>query len=153
MKRSVWRIVKAKHAADAFSGEGASLHGGRWNSPGRLVVYTAESRALAALEMLVHLNSQALLAVYVIGRAVIDDHWIQSVPTKSLPMNWRESPAPSELCDIGDQWIESNKSVALRVPSVVVEGEFNYLLNPMHADFAKIKFEPFTPFVFDTRLK
>lgn len=56
MKRRAWRIVKEKHAATAFSGEGARLYGGRWNSVGTSLVYTSGTKALAALESLVHLN-------------------------------------------------------------------------------------------------
>lgn len=153
MTREVWRIVKAKHAAEAFSGEGARLFGGRWNCPGLAVVYTAESRSLAALEMLVHLNSRSLLAEYVIGRAVVQEKWIESVRIGSLPSNWREFPALPDLRAIGNRWLHAGTSAVFQVPSAVVEGEFNFLLNPTHPDFHKIKIEEFQPFVFDKRLK
>ena len=153
MTRDVWRIVKAKHADAAYSGEGARRFGGRWNSPGLSVVYMAESRSLAAMEMLVHLNSQSLLGKYVIGRAVIQEKWIESVRSDSLPTNWREFPASYELRAIGDRWLHAGKAAVLKVPSAVVEGEFNFLLNPTHVDFHKIKIEEFQRFVFDKRLK
>ena len=153
MTRDVWRIIKAKHVDVAYSGEGARRFGGRWNSPGMSVVYMAESRSLAALEMLVHLNSQSLLGSYVIGRAVIQEKWIESVRIDSLPENWREFPASPELRGIGDRWLQAGKAAVLKVPSAVVVGEFNYLLNPAHADFAKITFGEFQPFAFDARLK
>ncbi len=153
MTRDVWRIIKAKHADVAYSGEGARRFGGRWNSPGMSVVYMAESRSLAALEMLVHLNSQSLLGSYVIGRAVIQEKWIESVRIDSLPENWREFPASPELREIGDRWLKAGKSVVLMVPSAVVVGEFNYLLNPKHPDLQKTRFHDFEPFVFDKRLK
>ena len=153
MTRDVWRIIKAKHADVAYSGEGARRFGGRWNSPGMSVVYMAESRSLAALEMLVRLNSQALLGSYVIGRAVIQEKWIESVYIDSLPENWREFPASPELRAIGDRWLQAGKAAVLKVPSAVVVGEFNYLLNPAHADFAKVPFGEFQPFAFDARLK
>ena len=153
MTRNVWRIVKAKHADIAYSGEGARRFGGRWNSPGLSVVYMAESRSLAALEMLVHLNSQSLLGKYVVGQAAIQEKWIESVRIDSLPANWREFPTSPELRTVGDRWLKAGKSAVLKVPSAVVVGEFNYLLNPAHADFAKITFGEFQPFAFDARLK
>ena len=153
MSVTVWRIVKAKHQHDAFSGEGARLFGGRWSSPGVRVVYTAESRALAAMEMLVHLDSQAMLAAYVLASVVIDEKFIQSIDTKNLPPDWRSSPAPAELHAIGGHWRVTQASVALRVPSVVIDGEFNTLLNPEHRDFKRLRIQPFVPFQFDSRLK
>ena len=121
MTREVWRIVKAKHAGEAFSGEGARCFGGRWNSPGVAVVYAAESRSLAALEMLVHLNSQSLLSRYVIGRAIVQEKWIESVRISSLPTNWRAFPTSPDQRAIGDHCIRAGTSAVLRVPSAVVE--------------------------------
>ena len=153
MSVTVWRIVKAKHQDDAFSGEGARRFGGRWNNPGLRVVYTAESRSLAAMEMLVHLDSQALLAAYVLASVVIDEKYIQRIDVRNLPLDWRSSPAPVELPAIGSNWRDSQVSAVLRVPSVVIDGEFNFLLNPEHRDFKRLRIQPFAPFQFDARLK
>jgi RES domain-containing protein len=147
-----WRIVKTKYAAQAFDGEGARLYGGRWNSPGVRMVYTSESLALAALEMLTHLGKSDLLASYSRCAVHFDDSLITSLDRSRLPANWRNYPAPPELQVLGDTWVTRGTSVVLEVPSVLIETESNYLINPLHPDFGSLTIEDVEPFVFDTRL-
>ena len=147
-----WRITKQKHARSAFSGEGARLYGGRWNSKGRAVVYASESRALALTEMLVHLEAESLLLHYVLFRCEFDESLVQSIDSAGLPKNWAADPPPNRNHAIGDKWIDSAASAVLRVPSAVVLGEMNYLLNPAHPDFAKIAIGA-QKFKIDKRLK
>jgi RES domain-containing protein len=149
---TAWRIVKHKNEKTAFSGEGARLYGGRWNSPGTAMVYTAQSQSLAALEMLVHLDSADLLGAYVFFDVVIEDSMITSVDVASLPKNWRAEPAPAKLQALGNVWIAAGTSCVLRVPSSLVPAESNYLLNPKHADFVKVRIGQATPFRYDPRL-
>jgi RES domain-containing protein len=149
---TAWRIVKRKNEKAAFSGEGARLYGGRWNSPGTPMVYSAQSRSLAVLEMLVHLDAAELLDKYVFFEITVDESLILVLAEGDLPHNWRADPAPSRLQVIGDAWAESNASVVLRVPSSVIPAEFNFLLNPKHADFAKVRIGAVTPFRYDARL-
>jgi RES domain-containing protein len=149
---AAWRIVKARHAAGAFDGEGARVEGGRWNSPGMPVVYTSQSAALAALEMLVHLGRGSILGAYVLIPCTFDDALVSRLDRKRLPRNWRSYPAPPELQLIGDQWIKSGRSAALEVPSAVIETDSNYLLNPRHRDFRAIRIMDPQPFEFDLRL-
>lgn len=149
----VWRIVKEKYAGVAFSGEGARRAGGRFNSPGRLVVYTSGSLALAELEILVNLPTDRLLASYVAFRADIPERHLSTLGREELPENWREAPAPDSVRAIGDGWLESERSLALRVPSAVVPAENNILLNPRHPAFEKVETEgPFDPEI-DERLQ
>ena len=150
---SAWRIIKQKHVKAAFTGEGARLYGGRWNSPGRPMVYTSESRALALAEILVHLESSGPLSRYVAFRVEIDDGFAADVLSGDLPRNWRADPAPKRLQAIGDDWLASQTSAVLRVPSAVVAGEFNYLLNPFHPDFAKLQISGPEKFSIDKRLQ
>ena len=150
---TVWRIVKAKHAAHAFNGEGAFLYGGRWNSPGVRVVYTAQSASLAALEMLVHLGRSDILSHYVRFAVHLDDTMIRQVDASALPPAWRDDPAPVELQEIGDDWALRRESLAMAVPSAVVDTETNILINPSHPDFPDLIIEPPQPFRFDPRLK
>ena len=96
MSVHAWRIVKRKYAKTAFSGEGARVFGGRWNSPGFPVVYTAGSHSLAALEMLVHLDSCELLNQYVVAEIEIDYSLITEFAHSRLPRNWRVDPAPAK---------------------------------------------------------
>ena len=152
MTITAWRICKARRRAAAFSGAGARLYGGRWNSPGTPVVYTAGSISLAQLEMLVHLESEDLLRKYVLCPVMFDEALVLPLPADDLPRNWRADPPPRKLQEIGDHWIETGQSAVLRVPSVLVPQEANYLLNPAHPDFRKIKIGSFRSFRFDRRL-
>jgi RES domain-containing protein len=149
---TAWRITKRKHIRSAFSGEGASEFGGRWNNAGTAVVYTAQSQSLAALEMLVHLDSSELLEKYVLLGADFDQSLIRSIEPSALPRNWRSDPAPASLRSIGDDWILAGTSVVLRVPSALVPEENNYLLNPGHCDFARVRVGKPVAFRFDPRL-
>src|SRR5271157_887466 len=107
---SAWRIAKRKHARSAFSGEGARLYGGRWNSPGTAIIYTAESQSLAVLEILVHLDSPELLKKYALFRVAIDESYILDIHTAALPRNWRAEPAPSRVQKMGDDWVSRSTS-------------------------------------------
>jgi RES domain-containing protein len=146
-----WRIVKAKHAAGAFSGKGAADHGGRWNSRGAPVVYTSGAKSLAALESLVHLNPPVHFK-YVAIRAKFDEALVEIFPVKALPPDWRSEPPPPSTKAIGDAWTRSARSAMLALPSVIISGEPNYLLNPAHPDFKKISVGKPEPFAFDPRL-
>lgn len=146
------RIVKAKYASSAFDGEGARVNGGRWNSPGTSIVYTASSAALAALEMLVHLGKATILPSYVLASCSFDERLVSRVDRSKLPVNWRSYPAPSELQLVGDGWVKRRESAVLEIPSVIIDTESNYLLNPAHADFARVTIAAPRPFEFDLRL-
>jgi len=146
-----WRIVKEKHSATAFSGEGAARTGGRWNSRGVPVVYTSYTKSLAALESLVHLNPPVLFT-YAAIRIQVDNELIEVLPAKALPPDWQTEPPPPSTKAIGDAWAREARSAVLAVPSVIVSGEPNYLLNPAHPDFKKISIGKPEPFAFDPRL-
>ena len=146
-----WRIVKAKHAATAFSGDGAAKTGGRWNSRGVPVVYASSTKSLAALETLVHLNPPVPFK-YVAFRLQFDDTLIENVPLNRLPADWRVDPPPPSTKAIGDAWLREVRSAVLALPSVIVPGELNYLLNPAHPAFKKISISKPERFAFDPRL-
>jgi RES domain-containing protein len=148
---SAWRITKQKHVRTAFTGEGAKQYGGRWNSPGKPAIYTAESRAVALAEILVHLESAAVLPRYVVLRVEIDEANIAHLDPHDLPRNWRAEPAPRRLQTLGDEWLDSGKAAVLRVPSAIVVGEFNYLLNPLHPDFSMLRIHSPEKFSIDRR--
>jgi RES domain-containing protein len=145
--------VKRRFATAAFSGEGARQYGGRWNSRGTAIVYTAESQALAALELLVNIGSTGVLTSYTSIPVTIPDALINVIEEAQLPKNWRTAPAPVALRRIGDEWAGSGTSVVLRVPSVVIPGEHNFLLSPAHPDFHKLTMGTPIPFRFDRRLR
>jgi RES domain-containing protein len=149
---TAWRITKHKHVRSAFTGEGARLFGGRWNSPGTPIIYVAQSQSLAVLEVLVHLDSAAILEQYVLLRVDFNDSIVRDVNRSALPSSWRADPPPVETQAIGDEWVAASTSVALRVPSTLVPGESNFLLNPQHPDFKKLKIFKPQSFRFDPRL-
>jgi RES domain-containing protein len=146
---SAWRLTKTKYLAAAWDGEGARRAGGRWNSPGTAVVYVSGSLSLALVEVLVHLSAEILPAFSAIP--VEFDEALVSAPAH-VPDEWMESPPTAATQAIGDQWVASARSAVLRVPSVIVPGESNYLLNPAHADFRRIRIGDASPFPFDARL-
>ena len=148
---TVWRIVKAKYADSAFSGEGASRVGGRWNSRGQWVVYTSGTLSLAALELLVHLNPPVHFD-WIAMAAEFDAGLVETLDSSLLPAEWRRFPVPASTGDFGDAWLSEARSAVLAVPSVIVPGENNFLLNPAHPDFQKIAISPPRPFAFDPRL-
>ena len=145
------RIVKTRYSADAFTGEGARLYGGRWNSPGTAIVYTAGSTSLATLELLVHLNT-SVLPRFSICPVDFDDSLVELLDPAALPRDWRQSPPPNSLRVVGDDWISRGSSVVLRVPSAVIEREYNYLINPAHVDFEKLVIGKLEVFTLDPRL-
>lgn len=136
---SAWRIVKRRYAHTAFDGEGARAYGGRWNGPGRPVIYVSESRALATLEVLAGLKTSVVVPAYVLIRVDFDEALVKHVDPNDLGTDWRASPPTSATQRIGDEWLDEATSSALRVPSAVVPDEFNYLLNPRHSDFGTLR--------------
>jgi RES domain-containing protein len=148
--REAWRIVKEKHAATAFDGEGARLSGGRWNSVGVRVVYVSFTKSLAALETLVHLKLP-VTSRYVAIPIEFEDTLLEIFPLKNPPAGWNaEPPAPASQ-RVGDAWVKAARSAVLALPSVITN-ETNYLLNPAHPDFKAITIGKPQPFTFDPRL-
>lgn len=147
----VWRLCKRAHAA--FDGEGARLAGGRWNRRGTRMVYTAGSLSLAALEMLVHAEPSLLPADLVAIPADIPASvGIEPLAEDLLPSDWRRNPAPEALAALGTDWVASARTPVLAVPSAIVPRERNYLLNPAHPDFGKIRRGAPEAFSLDSRL-
>lgn len=147
----VWRMTTAKHAGTAFSGEGARLYGGRWNPEGVPMIYTAGTQSLATLELLV--QDGRLLASYVMIPVTIPARLkIERVEIDDLPDGWREFTSRDQLRDYGADWIKRGSSAVLAVPSAVIPSETNYLLNPLHPSFSKLKIGAAQVFVTDLRL-
>jgi RES domain-containing protein len=150
---TAYRIFKTKFAKSWFDGEGAFLYGGRWNSRGTRILYTSDSLSLAALEILVNLNSAELLSSYSYAKVEFEEKDVLPVEEiVKLPKNWSSSPPPSAVQRIGDEWAVSMQSLVLRVPTSVVPGEFNFLLNVGHPNFSTIRRSKPQLFRFDDRL-
>ena len=148
----VWRLTLRKHGAP--DGEGASRYGGRWNKPGTPVVYTSGSLSLAALEYLVHVDSDILPDGLVSIRATIPDSLrIETIDVSNLPGAWKDKIIPVSLQELGTSWASQGKCPVLKVPSGVIEHEWNYVLNPLHQDFSEITWDTSIGFAFDPRLR
>lgn len=148
---SAWRLTKTKYLAAAWDGEGAAKAGGRWNPPGVPVVYASGSLSLALVEVLVHLPAE-ILPAYSAVPVDFDAALVTALAPARLPKNWKDTPPPPATQAVGADWVASGTSAVLRVPSVVVPGEFNFVLNPAHRDFGKIVIGAAMPFPFDPRL-
>ena len=149
----VFRIALTNYIND-LTGIGARLYGGRWNKKGIVLIYTSESRALATVEYLVHMPISFTPDDLSIATIEIPDSIKpKSIKASILPQNWRNDPPPYELAEIGTEWMVSNKSLLLRVPSATVEHEFNILINPMHPNMKQVKITDIEKYKFDNRLK
>jgi len=149
----VYRLCKAKHANTAFDGDGARRYGGRWNPVGTAVVYCSGSLSLATLEALTAFGRAEAPSDYVsIEVEIPKGVTVQRMDLERLPRTWQEHPAPEALAEIGRAWAESGRSAVLAVPSAVTPSEWNYLLNPDHPEFKKLKIGDPEAFTFDPRL-
>jgi RES domain-containing protein len=149
--RVAHRIVKARHAQAAFSGAGARIAGGRWNRPGDTVVYASGSLALAAIETFVHLGEDGLQIAFVAFRIEIPDS-VEVQRCSRPPARWRAEPPQEASMRYGSTWLRRGRTAVLEVPSAIVPSEGNYLLNPQHADFRRLRIGRPRPFVFDPRM-
>jgi RES domain-containing protein len=131
-----WRLTARAHLNTALSGEGARLYGGRWNSRGTPIAYLASSHPLAVLEVLAQLTDAADLARYALLSVRFDASHVADL--SELPEDWRALPSPRSTAEVGDRWVAEGESLVLRVPSVVLPAESNYLLNPVHPAFGAV---------------
>ena len=148
----VYRLAKAKHS-EVLSGKGAELTGGRWNSKGIQMIYTSESRALCTAEIAIHMPLGILPSDYkIITIDIPETIKIIELTNTKLPSDWKSVPHPGSTQKIGDDFILKNEGAVLKVPSVVVPGDFNYLLNPFYNEFQQISIIKIESFEFDKRL-
>lgn len=147
-----FRLARKKYGT-TLSGKGAALFGNRWNSKGTEMIYTADSRALAMAEVAVHLTLATLPSDYLILEIDLPDKLLfQKINAKELPIHWNTFPYSQKTQHLGDLFVHENKFVALQVPSAVVPGDFNYLLNPFHKDFGQVKIISSNDFPLDRRI-
>lgn len=150
----VWRLVRKRRLPDAFTGEGARVAGGRWNSPGICVIYTSSSLSLATLEYLVRANAlRAPQDVYSIWADVPDDLRLEIIRPDQLVKSWRQyDPPVLALRGLADAWFARGQTAVLQMPSAVIPLESNFLLNATHDDFDKIQIGQAMRAHFDGRL-
>jgi RES domain-containing protein len=147
----VYRLSRQAFIND-ISGYGAEKTGGRWNSKGIAVLYTAASRALAVVEIAVHVPIGIIPINYFMATINVPENDIIKVDINDLPANWNTNPFVKDTQAIGNDFIRKNEHLVLQVPSATVAGDHNYLVNPRHPEFKKVKIKSIDPFVFDVRL-
>lgn len=153
---TVYRIEREKYLSTTLEGIGAAkTEGYRWNSLNTYLVYTSESRALATLEVSMHLDLNEDLPIdrNYVEIDIPDDIEILELGISDLPNDWDSNPPNLTTQFIGDQFVNDNEFVILKVPSGVVPPEYNYLINPRHRDASKIKVLSVIPMLFDERIK
>lgn len=146
----VFRLCKSTYGKD-LSGKGAEKTGGRWNSRGVPMLYTGESRALCTTEIAVYTPLGIMPMDYHLISIKFPDNLLSHLD-KKLPKDWNTFPHSHSTQIIGDTFIAEGKFLAMRVPSVIVHGEYNILLNPSHKAFSKVKVVKSEPFEFNERL-
>lgn len=147
----VYRLSRSAYAHD-LTGRGAELSGGRWNSRGVPMLYTSDSRALCTAEIAVHVPLGIIPDDYQLVTIELPDDDFTTIKTISLPVDWRTFPNSGSTQKTGDKFIADNAFLALKVPSAVVQGDFNYLINPRHKSFSLVKILRIEPYAFDERL-
>jgi RES domain-containing protein len=147
----VYRLAKGKNRRD-LSGKGAEIYGGRWNSKGTAILYTSQSRALAFAEVSMHIPLGIIPKDYfLVSIQVPDKASLLKLTEEDMPADWRSNPHSHSTQKIGDEFVASAKYLVLRVPSAVVPGEFNYLVNPAHTLMTEVRVNKIEPFEFDSR--
>ena len=148
----VFRLARKKYPIE-LSGKGASISGARWNSKGTEIIYCAQNRALAMAEVLVHLSLATLPSDFVMLSIDIPDNiLVEVLDLNKLSIDWNVFPCTFETPLLGDDFIKRNEACVLKVPSAVVKGDFNFLINPYHIDFYEIKITEQVGFPFDKRI-
>lgn len=148
----LYRIAKEQYAND-LSGYGAKLFGGRWNLIGTPCLYTSQSRALALLEYSVNVSIDFMPSKLCFAVIEIQDHLIEFVDNNDLPLNWNTIPSSSSTKIFGSEKLNSSGFPVLRLPSVVIPNEYNFIINPLKIDSGDIKISGIEEYEFDFRIK
>ena len=148
----VFRLSQRRFAKP-LSGKGGAIKGGRWNSPGVELIYTASNRSLALAELAVQFAIGTMPRDYVmITIYVPPDISTMRITETVLPANWNTFPHGTASQAIGDKFVADNRYCAFHLPSAVTKGDYNVLINPHHAEFAKVKIIDIEDFPFDRRI-
>jgi RES domain-containing protein len=147
----LYRIADCSYVND-LSGTGTRIFGGRWSSKGKPGVYLASSRALAVLEVLVHLQPLFIPDNFCLAEIEVPADSMEQTDISNLLSNWKDVSPPAQIKKIGDDFLKEKKFLALQLPSAIVQAEFNFLINPLHKEMKKVKVLRVEPFSFDERL-
>lgn len=148
----VYRIGRTKYARD-LTGEGARLNGGRWNHKLTPCIYTSQSRSLAVLEYTVNINIDDIPRALSLTTIKIPDIKILALSIAELPGNWRDAPAPASTKDFVTELLKESNYASIKIPSAIIPDEYNFLLNPLHAESPKFSIVDVQDFIYDVRIK
>lgn len=148
----VFRVSHTKYARD-ISGKGAERNGGRWNHKNTSCVYTSESRALAVLEYAVNIDLDSIPRALSISEIAVADELVLQLEQRMLPGDWRSPESPKLTRDFLQKYLTPDGAAVIKLPSVVISQEHNYILNPRHRRFPEIKISGVFDFIFDVRIK
>lgn len=146
----VYHLGRTKYAWH-LTGEGAKLNGGRWNTIGQPCIYTSEAKSLCILEYAANVYLDEMTNDLSFTTYEIPDDSSLIFQPKDLPAGWMETPSPIAVREWGTEQLQ--KHLALKLPSVIITSEYNYLLNPLHAEFRKVRIKEVESFTFDRRIK
>ena len=147
----VYRLSAVMYASD-LTGRGAELAGGRWNNKGTALVYTSESRALALLEVAVHLPLGIMARDYALITIELPDVPFSTIYKTLLPPDWKAWPPSPSTRTIGVGFVKKSEYLILKVPSALIPDEYNFLINPKHPEASALKILNIEPFVIDSRM-
>jgi RES domain-containing protein len=148
----VYRILRKPYSKKPLDREGAYRFGGRWSSPGTRLAYTAQYLSLAMIEYFIHIDPDDPPNDLVVVAAEIPEEVSRTpISAKRLPSDWRQSPSPPELANIGDRFASNARAAILIVPSALAPTEANWLINPRHSEFSKIRLRSVEAFDYDSR--
>ena len=148
----IYRLAKGNFAKD-LTGEGSRLFGGRWNHIGIPCLYSSESRSLAILEYSVNIELYSIPRALSMVTIDVPEDKILEVEIPSMPGNWKAAPAPTETKNYGTGILSELKSMIIKIPSTIIEEEYNYLINPLHRDISNIKVINIVNFIYDLHIK
>jgi RES domain-containing protein len=147
-----WRLIKQRRKGDVLSGEGSRLYGARWNHPGVSIIYAATTLSLAALEVSVHLDRKEADLQFLAVELYVPDAYTEAIDVESLPPGWRNTPSIESCKDLGSTWAREQRSLVLKVPSIIIPQEQNILLACDHPEMSRVKVNAMHNFTFDSRL-
>jgi RES domain-containing protein len=144
----IYRITSTRYTND-LSGEGAKIYGGRWNHVGTPCIYAAATRALALLELTVHVKMHLIPLDLSFVTIEVPDHSTKIYKPSQLPVDWKSFPHPKTTRDFGTDFLNANKFLIYQLPSVVVEEEMNYIINPGHPDIKMVEVKEVKGYQYD----
>ena len=148
----LYRITKTQYIND-LSGEGSRLYGGRWNKAGDAMLYFSQNLSLSLLEIIVHVDYAQLPLDYSFLEVEIPDSNIKKIQSIDfIEPKWSTEKAVNQLQMLGSNWLKKKESLAMMVPSAVMNQENNIIVNPFHKDFEKLKIIRTDKMDFDPRL-